>query len=76
MCMRLGSVQSIKEIPDDLKDIYRTAWEIEPFVVVDMAADRAPFIDQSQSMTLAIEAPSTALLVSASFYGYEALPDT
>ena len=68
MLLTVGSVQSIKEIPDDLKDIYRTAWEIEPFVLVDMAADRAPFIDQSQSMTLAVEAPSTALLASTPFY--------
>ena len=68
MLFTLGSVQSIKQIPDDLKDIYRTAWEIEPLVLVDMAADRAPFIDQSQSMTLAVEAPSTALLASTPFY--------
>ena len=51
-------------MPDDLKEIYRTAWELEPFVTVDMAADRAPYIDQSQSLSLYIDAPSTALLVS------------
>ncbi|KAI0706461.1 ribonucleotide reductase [Earliella scabrosa] len=57
-----GSVQSIDVIPEDLKEIYRTAWELEPFAIVDMAADRAPFIDQSQSMTLHVPSPSLPLL--------------
>ena len=58
-----GSVQSIDAIPDDLKDIYRTTWEIEPFSIVEMASDRAPYIDQSQSMSLTVAVPSTPLLV-------------
>ena len=58
-----GSVQNIEGIPQSTRDIYRTAWEIEPFVVVDMAGDRAPYIEQSQSMTLSIAHPSTQLLV-------------
>ena len=43
-----GSVQNIKEIPDNLKELYKTAWEIKGRVLVDMAADRGAFIDQSQ----------------------------
>ena len=61
-----GSVQAVPGIPDDLKDIYRTAWEIEPFAIVDMAADRAPYVDQSQSTTMCIDFPTTPLLVSMS----------
>ena len=58
-----GSVQGIRAIPQHLRDVYRTAWEIEPFQVVDMAGDRAPFIEQSQSLSLSIAQPSTAVLV-------------
>lgn len=57
-------MQQIDAVPDDLKDIYRTMWEIEPFSIVDMASDRAPYIDQSQSMSLAVAVPSTPFLVS------------
>ena len=57
-------MQDIAEMPEDLRAVYRTAWEIEPFIVVDMAGDRAPFIDQSQSMSITVDRPSTALLVS------------
>ncbi|KAI0698735.1 putative ribonucleoside-diphosphate reductase large chain [Earliella scabrosa] len=59
-----GSVQNISGVPEDLRAIYRTAWEIEPFIIVDMAGDRAPFIDQSQSMSVTVDRPSTALLTT------------
>ncbi|KAI0745888.1 ribonucleotide reductase [Earliella scabrosa] len=66
-----GSVQAIAEIPDDLKDIYRTAWEIDPFALVDMAIDRAPYIEQSQSMSLSIAAPTTPLLMNLQLRAWE-----
>ncbi|KAI0709402.1 ribonucleoside diphosphate reductase large subunit, rr1 [Earliella scabrosa] len=58
-----GSVQAIDNVPEDLKAIYRTAWEIEPFTLVEMAIDRAPYVDQSQSLTLSVDNPSTPLLM-------------
>ena len=58
-----GSLQHIDLIPDELKERYRTVWEIDPKTIIDMAADRAPYIDQSQSMSLSIAAPTTPLLV-------------
>ncbi|TFK90046.1 hypothetical protein K466DRAFT_574464 [Polyporus arcularius HHB13444] len=57
-----GSIQSISDIPLDVKVVYRTAWEIEPKVCIDLAADRGPFIDQSQSLSLNVRFPSTDLL--------------
>ena len=59
-----GSLQRCPDIPDDLKAIYRTAWDIDPADLIDMAADRAPFIDQSQSLTLGIRRPTPDLMVS------------
>lgn len=60
-----GSIQGISDIPDDLKRIYRTAWEIDPLAVIDLAADRGPFIDQSQSMTVHFATSSPSTMVSA-----------
>ncbi len=54
----LGSIQSIPSIPDDLKEVYRTVWEIDPSRIIDLAADRAPFIDQTQSMSLNLARPT------------------
>jgi ribonucleoside-diphosphate reductase alpha chain len=50
-----GSVQSINEIPEDLKEVYKTVWEIKQRDIIDMAADRGAFICQSQSMNLFID---------------------
>ena len=47
-----GSVQTIERIPDDLKSVYRTAWEIPMKSLIEMAADRGAYIDQSQSLNL------------------------
>lgn len=66
-----GSIQDIKEIPDDLKEVYRTVWEISQKDVIDMAADRGVFICQSQSMNLFIEDANAAKVTSALFYGWE-----
>jgi ribonucleoside-diphosphate reductase alpha chain len=66
-----GSVQSLAEIPEDVRTIYRTAWEIPMRKLIDMAADRAPFIDQSQSLNLFVESPSIGKLSSMYFYAWK-----
>ena len=65
-----GSVQNL-DIPDRLKEIYRTAWEIPTRSIIDMAADRGPYIDQSQSMNLFVENPTTAKLSSMHMYAWK-----
>ena len=65
-----GSVQDIKEIPEDLKLIYKTAWEMSQKVIIDHAAIRSPFICQSQSMNLFVQDANFAKLSSAHFYGW------
>jgi len=66
-----GSVQAIPGIPDDLKQIYRTVWEIPQKVLIDMARDRAPFICQSQSLNLFLSDPSYSKLTSMHFYAWK-----
>lgn len=66
-----GSIQHIDEIPDNLKDLYRTAWEISQKAILDMAADRGAFICQSQSLNVFMENPSFAKLTSMHFYGWK-----
>lgn len=66
-----GSVQSIPEIPANLKLIYRTVWEIPQKVLIDMARDRAPFICQSQSLNLFLSDPSYSKLTSMHFYAWK-----
>jgi ribonucleoside-diphosphate reductase alpha chain len=66
-----GSVQNIDEIPDNLKAIYKTVWEIKQKDIIDMAADRGAFICQSQSMNLFVQQPNYAKLTSMHFYGWK-----
>lgn len=66
-----GSVQSISEIPEDLRLIYRTVWELPQKVLIDMAAARGAFIDQSQSLNLFIESPDIGVLSSMYFYAWK-----
>ncbi|CAK8683535.1 unnamed protein product [Clavelina lepadiformis] len=66
-----GSIQNIPEIPDDLKRLYRTVWEISQKNVIKMAADRAAFIDQSQSLNIHVAEPNYAKLTSMHFYGWK-----
>jgi ribonucleoside-diphosphate reductase alpha subunit len=66
-----GSVQKIKEIPDNLKLIYRTVWEIPQASIIEMAADRGIFIDQSQSMNLFIDKPNYAKLTTCHIYAWK-----
>jgi len=66
-----GSVQNIEEIPAELKEIYKTVWEIKQRNVIDMAADRGAFICQSQSLNLFVEQPNFAKLSSMHFYTWK-----
>jgi ribonucleoside-diphosphate reductase alpha chain len=68
--MNNGSVQAIPEIPNDIKEIYKTAWEMSQKVIIDHAAERAPFICQSQSMNLFFNDANFAKLSSAHFYAW------
>ncbi|KAI8053418.1 ribonucleotide reductase M1 subunit [Syncephalis plumigaleata] len=66
-----GSVQRAPGIPDEIRQLYRTVWEISQKAVIDMAADRGAFIDQSQSLNIHIAEPSYAKLTSMHFYGWK-----
>ena len=66
-----GSIQNIKEIPENLKALYRTAWEISQRAIVDMSADRGAFICQSQSLNVFMENVNTAKLTSMHFYSWK-----
>jgi ribonucleoside-diphosphate reductase alpha subunit len=65
-----GSVQNIPEIPTSLKEIFKTVYEIKQKDVIDMAADRGAFIDQTQSMNIFMDSPNFAKLTSMHFYGW------
>lgn len=66
-----GSVQDVDGIPDDLKQVYRTAWEIPMRSLIDMAADRGAFIDQSQSLNLFMESPTIGKLSSMYLHAWK-----
>lgn len=66
-----GSVQNIEGVPDNLKAIYKTVWEISMRDILDMAADRGMFIDQSQSLNLFMESPNMGKLTSMHFYAWK-----
>jgi ribonucleoside-diphosphate reductase alpha subunit len=66
-----GSIQNIIDIPDNIKELYKTVWEISQKGVIDMAADRGRFIDQSQSMNLFMESPTTSKLSSMHMYAWK-----
>ena len=65
-----GSVQHIAEVPDDVKRLFRTVWEMSMRTLLDMAADRGAFCDQSQSLNLFVAEPTHAKLTSMHFYGW------
>lgn len=66
-----GSVQHIDEIPADIKELYKTVWEIKQRNLIDMAADRGAFICQSQSLNLFVDNPTSAKLTSMHFYAWK-----
>merc|ERR1712070_1065385 len=66
-----GSVQHIDQIPADIKELYKTVWEIKQRAVLDMAADRGAYIDQSQSLNIHMVDATTAKLSSMHFHGWQ-----
>jgi ribonucleoside-diphosphate reductase subunit M1 len=66
-----GSVQGIPEIPKKMQEVYKTVWELKMRTLIDMAADRGAFIDQSQSLNLFVAAPTTSKLTSMHFYSWK-----
>ena len=63
--------QSIDRIPDHIKQLYKTVWEISQKTIIKMAADRGPYIDQSQSLNIHIAEPNYAKLTSMHFYSWK-----
>ncbi len=66
-----GSIQKIKELPDDIKNLYKTVWEISQKKIINLAVGRAPFIDQSQSLNIHMPDPNFAKLSSMHFYSWK-----
>jgi ribonucleoside-diphosphate reductase alpha subunit len=66
-----GSVQHIDNIPAEIKELYKTVWEIKQRNLIDMAADRGAFICQSQSLNLFVDTPTTSKLTSMHFYAWK-----
>lgn len=66
-----GSIQDIAEIPQDIKELYKTVWEIKMRTIIDMAADRGAYICQSQSLNLFVSSPNASKLTSMHFYAWK-----
>lgn len=66
-----GSIQSIEGIPDHIKNLYKTVWELGPRVTIDLARDRSPYVCQSQSMNLFVEDPTNARMSSIHMYAWK-----
>jgi len=66
-----GSIQNVPEIPQAMKEIYKTVWEIKQRSLIDMAADRGAFIDQSQSFNVFMAEPTSSKLTSMHFYAWK-----
>jgi ribonucleoside-diphosphate reductase subunit M1 len=66
-----GSVQGIEEIPEEIRQVYKTVWEIPQRTILEMAADRAPFICQSQSLNIHIAEPNSKKLTSMHFFAWK-----
>lgn len=66
-----GSIQNISQIPDNIKEVYKTVWEIKQRYVIDQYAARSPFIDMTQSMNLFIPRPNLSILSSMAFYAWK-----
>jgi ribonucleoside-diphosphate reductase alpha chain len=69
--MAEGSIQSVTEVPETLRQVYRTAWELPMRSLIDMAAERGAYIDQSQSLNLFIESPNIGQLSSMYMYAWK-----
>jgi ribonucleoside-diphosphate reductase subunit M1 len=69
--MEHGSIQNIEEIPEEIRKLYKVTWDISQKVIIDLAADRGPYIDQSQSMNVFVGTPTFRNITSLHFYAYE-----
>jgi ribonucleoside-diphosphate reductase alpha chain len=67
-----GSVQGIAALPEDLRQLFRTAWELPQRALIDLAVARGPYIDQSQSLNLFVSAPTIGKLSSMYLYAWKA----
>jgi ribonucleoside-diphosphate reductase alpha chain len=67
-----GSVQNVNSIPEELKALYKTVWEIKQKSIIDMSAGRGPYIDQGQSLNVFVEDPNFGKLSSMHFYAWKA----
>jgi ribonucleoside-diphosphate reductase alpha chain len=67
-----GSVQNVNSIPEEVKALYKTIWEIKQKSVIDMSAGRGPYIDQGQSLNVFMEDPNFGKLSSMHFYAWKA----
>merc|ERR1712194_892912 len=67
----MGSIQGVPEIPQSIRDVYKTVWEISQRSILDMAADRGPYICQSQSLNVHVAEATTAKLTSMHFYAWK-----
>ena len=66
-----GSIQNINGIPDDIKKLYRTSWELKQKSLIDLSLGRGPYVCQTQSLNLFFEEPTVKILTSALFYGWK-----
>lgn len=66
-----GSIQAITRIPEELKELYKTVWEVKQKAVIDMSAGRGPYIDQGQSLNIHIQEPNFGKLSSMHFYAWK-----
>jgi ribonucleoside-diphosphate reductase alpha chain len=71
MTLAEGSVAELRELPEQVRQVFRTAWEIPMRSLIDMAADRGAFLDQSQSLNLFIESPNIGQLSSMYMYAWK-----
>jgi ribonucleoside-diphosphate reductase alpha chain len=67
-----GSVQGVEALPADVRELFRTAWELPQKALIDVAAARSPYIDQSQSLNLFMSAPTIGKVSSMSLYAWKA----
>ena len=66
-----GSIQHIPQIPEELKNLYKTSWELKQKVLMDLSISRGPYVCQTQSLNLFFEEPTTKILTSAMFYAWK-----
>ena len=66
-----GSVQNMKTLPEEIRKVFKTSWDIKQKTIIEMAADRGRFICQSQSLNIHLKNPTPQLLTKVHFYGWK-----